>query len=783
MLSDNEFYTFNEFYGKYKIDFRYFKLSKEKSYISHLLKEPDINSWNHYSPIFISAQTGMGKNHFIQHYLIRHLNSENIANNKHKKILLLSNRVALTKQTKQQLAQNLRDIVGDTYTLKNMEYYTDEGIDKLYCNFGIIHVCSYHQLYYRLIHKEGRKKLKKQQFNYVIFDECHFFTSDSTFNRNTQYILKHSIETFQNAIRIYMSATLEESFIPIISTESKICSKLSEENSKIECKYYYFERNYSYIEKINVYDKLENLPAYIKDTSEDKWLIFVASKKDGKALREELTYNEIESAFLTKDSKSKNSSNDSSNNENEYQTYRNIVENEKFNQRVLISTSALDNGINIKDSLVKHIVIDMLDRTEFIQMLGRIRISNDQKINLYIRDYSSKDIEDFLANDIKALLVRLRTDSVDEEDRANYYQDFQHFKYQKEQIFRLTKGKKQFKYNKCSIYKLMDRISCFLNIIRATNSDYAIDLQSLGEFRADRSKIYQHYLQENSYKNDVLLCDQLCQILESVDEKGFREEGYNSRIFSEATKYSFIAYVYKVLIPNFLAKMALENIEISPSFNEFGEEYEYDRYFNGISSDELNPYQKLSNFRNQVMFHNDITNFDDIVLEIDQTLEEIDYVFNYYSSMLNLDDSEVPALTEQIHWLERDLIYTSDFNYLNENKVKLPTEEEIAELIEKHSIDCDYFEKVSKENKQNVSFKDLDTLKEKGCPIKELNPDYQMIFAFFASSTATELEQKLERDPFVFADVSYKLKLIRSTKTEDQRKYCIFVKYGNCEVI
>ena len=418
----------------------------------------------------------------------------------------------------------------------------------------------------------------------------------------------------------------------------------------------------------------------------------------------------------------------------------------------------------------------MLDRTEFIQMLGRIRISNDQKINLYIRDYSNKDIEDFLANDIKALLVRLRTDSVDEEDRANYYQDFQHFKYQKEQIFRLTKGKKQFKYNKCSIYKLMDRISCFLNIIRATNSDYAIDLQSLGEFRADRSKIYQHYLQENSYKNDILLRDQLCQILESADEKGFREEGYISKDFSEATKYSFLAYVYKVLIPNSLAKMALENIEASHLFNEFGEEYEYDRYFNGISSDELNPYQKLSNFRNQVMFHNDITNFDDIVLEIDQTLEEIDYVFNYYSSVLSLDDSEVPALTEQIHWIERNLIYDSDFNYLGENKVKLSTEE-VAALIKQHSIDCDYFEKVSKENKQNISFSDLNTLKDKGCPIKELNQDYRTIFAFFSSSIANELEKKLELSPFIFEDVSYKLKLIRSTKTEDQRKYCIFVKY------
>ena len=320
----------------------------------------------------------------------------------------------------------------------------------------------------------------------------------------------------------------------------------------------------------------------------------------------------------------------------------------------------------------------------------------------------------------------------------------------------------------------MDRISCFLNIIHATNSDYIIDLQSLGEFRANRSKIYQYYLQEDSYKNDILLRDQLCQILESVDDKNFREEGYNNRILSETTKYSFLAYVYKVLIPNSLAKMALEYIA---SFDELSDDCEYGQYFDDKSSDELSHYQKLYNFRNQISFQKDITNFDDVISEIDQTLEEIDYVFNHYSSMLNLDDSEVPALTEQMHWIEQNLLYTSDFNYLNEDKVKLPTEEEIAELIEKNSIDYDYFEKVSKENKQNVSFKDLDTLKEKGCPIKELNQDYRTIFAFFSNSTATELEKKLELSPFIFEDVSYKLKLIRSTKTEDQRKYCIFVRH------
>ena len=39
----------------------------------------------------------------------------------------------------------------------------------------------------------------------------------------------------------------------------------------------------------------------------------------------------------------------------------------------------------------------------------------------------------------------------------------------------------------------------------------------------------------------------------------------------------------------------------------------------------------------------------EMIAKIDKTLEKIDDIFNHYSSMLYLNDSEVPALTEQMH--------------------------------------------------------------------------------------------------------------------------------------
>ena len=108
-------------------------------------------------------------------------------------------------------------------------------------------------------------------------------------------------------------------------------------------------------------------------------------------------------------SREKINSNDEVNDEYNY-----IIDNEIFRPKILISTSVLDNGINIKNDgrnssdKVLNIVIDSFDRTEFIQMLGRIRRNSEDKINLYIKKYSTDDLKKLLKNDVKSLLQRLQ---------------------------------------------------------------------------------------------------------------------------------------------------------------------------------------------------------------------------------------------------------------------------------------------------------------------------------------------------------------------------------------
>jgi hypothetical protein len=75
-----------------------------------------------------------------------------------------------------------------------------------------------------------------------------------------------------------------------------------------------------------------------------------------------------------------------------------IKENEQnktitFDKRLLITTSALDNGIDIIDRNVKHLITDIWDFDIMVQCLGRKRpIDNTDWCNFYIRNYSNKQL-------------------------------------------------------------------------------------------------------------------------------------------------------------------------------------------------------------------------------------------------------------------------------------------------------------------------------------------------------------------------------------------------------
>ena len=67
--------------------------------------------------------------------------------------------------------------------------------------------------------------------------------------------------------------------------------------------------------------------------------------------------------------------------------YADIVENEKFEVSLLVATTVIDTGININDSKVKTIVLDIgIDFDTIQQCIGRKRYNaGEDRINVYIR--------------------------------------------------------------------------------------------------------------------------------------------------------------------------------------------------------------------------------------------------------------------------------------------------------------------------------------------------------------------------------------------------------------
>ena len=203
--------------------------SKKFKWVSDALGS-HVQRWNILTPVFISAQTGTGKNTFVKENLLTRVYFDNVRNSLNKRILLLSNRVALNRQSKYKYAEYIRELTGDSSYIENFNKYTVDGIDE-YVDFGVITICSYQQLY-------GRKLLDSNEYDYIICDECHFFTSDATFNIETDKILDYIVTKGKNSVRIYMTATIETVFEAIIRAESQWIEnkfKVLEKQANAQC--------------------------------------------------------------------------------------------------------------------------------------------------------------------------------------------------------------------------------------------------------------------------------------------------------------------------------------------------------------------------------------------------------------------------------------------------------------------------------------------------------------------------------------------------------------------
>ena len=295
--------------------------------VTDIIKHDDIEKWKIGDRILISAGTGSGKTTFVRNTLTEHANSFG------NKILLLVNRTPLQYQIQHNLQELDKSDFIDVRTYQSLE---NELLQEVH-NFDA--------------------------YKFIVCDEAHYFFSDAQFNNKTNLILNLIKDELKDKVVILMSATanLLKSYLKI--DESCIY--------KLDNNYMYIEGIYTYKNQEVIFQMLNSLP------KGEKAIYFSKSVEKAFDMAQQLN----DAGFICSYGNRK------------YSRYidedelNNIQQDERFECQVLCCTTALDNGINIIDEQVKHIIIDVLDIDTVIQCIGRKRVVYvTERAKLYLRE-------------------------------------------------------------------------------------------------------------------------------------------------------------------------------------------------------------------------------------------------------------------------------------------------------------------------------------------------------------------------------------------------------------
>lgn len=328
-------------------------------YVSDIIGD-DYKNWKKGDLVKIKAQCGTGKSYFVRDVLIPYIDTVNKTSIECKpyNFLILSNRINLSRQIKIDVLKKMGKIIPSC----------DKALDDI-TTIDNINIISYQKLG-ELILNDPLFDL--ENYDIIICDEIHYIYSDS-FTGRTKSISDRLFSDNMNAIRIFMSATIQPEL------EEKIDNISGNKIYKYDS-----NRDYSYIESYLYHKDNQVINRIINDKSSDKWLYFVDSKKKGESIRQKLEEYGVDCAFVYRGCK-----------KSDAKQLKHIVNSEKFSCKVLISTSILDNGINIKDDSVRHIIANIFDDTNLLQSISRVRIEDfkkAQKINLYVKINNGNEI-------------------------------------------------------------------------------------------------------------------------------------------------------------------------------------------------------------------------------------------------------------------------------------------------------------------------------------------------------------------------------------------------------
>lgn len=373
--------------------FRLLKGCKSKyRYVSDVLTMKIWQSWRAGEQVFISAGTGRGKNTFIKNELLRHCGNQ--------KVVIFENRQSL-------MQQQIIDIISEINP-KFIKYKYNEILHENMVIFGEgdnldIMIISYQCAALNCMLRDNRFLDFCSQARYLVFDEAHYILDDANFNKGISFFVQTFLgKSFPNATKIFMSGTMEGIYDyvqymnrfpkePLDIIEKKEEDFFSDNLSGIVWKQENFNSvlslptDYSYIQPYK-YKTIDDICSQIAQTPiDEKWLIFVKSIEEGAELKSRLQGicgNLV--CFLSAENK---------NSEENKEIYNQLIRECRFDCRVLIATTVIYNGINVKDDNVKHIVLPFAPMSIVKQLLGRKRVSENETVKVYFPDVSCKNVK------------------------------------------------------------------------------------------------------------------------------------------------------------------------------------------------------------------------------------------------------------------------------------------------------------------------------------------------------------------------------------------------------
>lgn len=299
--------------------------------VSDIIPRSEIKKWTNGDVITIRAGTGAGKSYFIKNDLYDYAKEHGM------KILMLIHRENCVEQFKLEIERDHKSDVIDIRTYQSIE----------------------HKILYRTT-------IDLSSYQYIVCDEFHYFLTDAGFNRTTDVSFDH-IMSQEQAIRIFMSAT-----------GSNIKDYITNKRN-IQAIDYQLPVSYPYISQLNFFYRDDSMEEFAKRVIEsgEKAIFFIQKATSAYKL-----YKKFKKYSLFNCSK----------NNRQYYKYvdadkiKKMLQDEKFSEQLLITTSCFDAGANIVDESVRHIIVDMTDVDSVVQCAGRKRIQSEQdNFSLYIR--------------------------------------------------------------------------------------------------------------------------------------------------------------------------------------------------------------------------------------------------------------------------------------------------------------------------------------------------------------------------------------------------------------